>query len=381
MEVLTHGILQLLKPDILELLVGFAVLVTILVLAGLVFQKISSARDARRFPPPGQMVDVGGHRLHMCRTGKGSPTVVMDSGFPGTSLSWTFVQPEVAKFTSACSYDRAGLGWSDAGPMPRTSQQIVEELHALLLNARADGPYVLVGHSFGTFTVRLYASNYPAEVAGMVLVDPVHPNDWLQMTEAGRRKLTGAVRLSRYGALLARLGVARLISVLVGLGAPGLARYSVSMMTGGALAEAKRMIAPLAKLPLELRPIIAAFWTQPKFFEAMVRQAESLPRSAAQVSAAGDYGDIPLVVLSASSSSPSQTKGHEALAHLSSQGKHIVASKSGHWIQFDEPQLVVESIREVVESVRRQPRTTWSGRREGEREARRCAEAWDKRIL
>jgi pimeloyl-ACP methyl ester carboxylesterase len=153
------------------------------------------------------------------------------------------------------------------------------------------------------------------------------------------------------------------------------------MMTGAALAEAKRMIAPLAMLPLELRPIIAAFWTQPKFFEAMVRQAESLPRSAAQVSAAGDYGDIPLVVLSASSSSPSQTKGHEALAHLSSQGKHIVASKSGHWIQFDEPQLVVESIREVVESVRRQPRTTWSGRREGEREARRCAEAWDKRRL
>jgi pimeloyl-ACP methyl ester carboxylesterase len=199
MEVLTHGILHLLKPDILELLVGFAVLVTILVLAGLVFQKISSAIDARRFPPPGQMVDVGGHRLHICRTGKGSPTVVMDSGFPGTSLSWTFVQPEVAKFTSACSYDRAGLGWSDAGPMPRTSQQIVEELHALLLNARADGPYVLVGHSFGTFTVRLYASNYPAEVAGMVLVDPVHPNDWLQMTEAGRRKLTGAAPdMARY---------------------------------------------------------------------------------------------------------------------------------------------------------------------------------------
>jgi len=83
MEVLSHGILHLLKPDILELLVGFAVLVTILVLAGLVFQKISSARDARRFPPPGQMVDVGGHRLHICRTGKGSPTVVMDSGFPG----------------------------------------------------------------------------------------------------------------------------------------------------------------------------------------------------------------------------------------------------------------------------------------------------------
>jgi pimeloyl-ACP methyl ester carboxylesterase len=133
--------------------------------------------------------------------------------------------------------------------MPRTSRQIVKELHALILDARVEGPYVLVGHSFGTFTVRLYASTYPDEVAGMVLVDPIHPSDWLQMTEAGRRKLRDAVRLSRYGAILARLGVARLISVLVDLGVPGLARSSVSLMTGGTLAEAERMIAPVAKLP------------------------------------------------------------------------------------------------------------------------------------
>jgi pimeloyl-ACP methyl ester carboxylesterase len=355
MDVLTHGVTHVLRPSIFGVLVGFAVLVTLLVLAGLVFQEVGSARDARRFPPPGQMVDVGGHRLHICCTGVGAPTVVMDSGFPGSSLSWTFVQPEVAKFTCACSYDRAGLGWSDAGPMPRTIRQIVEELHVLLLNARVDGPYVLVGHSFGTFTVRLYASNYPAEAAGIVLVDPIHSSDWLQMTEAGKRKLTGGVMLSRYGALLARLGIARLISVLVGLGAPGLARSSVSLMTGGALAEAERMIAPVSKLPSELRPIIAAFWTQPKFFDAIVSQAESLPRSAAQVAATGAYGDIPLVVLSASGLCPSRVREHEALANLSSQGKHIVASKSGHWIQLDEPDLVVESIREVVESVHRRP--------------------------
>ena len=116
------------------------------------------------------------------------------------------------------------------------------------------------------------------------------------------------------------------------------------------------MIAPLAKLPLELRPIIAALWTQPKFFDAIVGQAEALPQSAAQVAATGDYGNIPLVVLSANSSSLSQMKEHESLAHLSSRGKHVVASKGGHWIQLDEPDLVIESIREVVESVgRRSP--------------------------
>ena len=113
------------------------------------------------------------------------------------------------------------------------------------------------------------------------------------------------------------------------------------------------MIAPLAKLPLELRPIIATLWTQPKFFDAIVGQAEALPQSAAQVAATGGYGDIPLVMLSASSSSPWQMKEHESLPHLSSQGRHVVASKGGHWIQLDEPDLVIESIREVVESVGR----------------------------
>jgi pimeloyl-ACP methyl ester carboxylesterase len=196
-----------------ELLIGSAVFVTLVVLAGLVLQEIGSARDARRFLPPGQMVDVGGHQLHICATGRGSPTVVLDSGFPGSSLSWTYVQPEVTRFTRACSYDRAGLGWSDAGPMPRTTRQIVEELHALLRNAQVKGPYVLVGHSFGTFTVRLYASTYPDEVAGIVLLDPIQLSDWLNMTEAGKRKLMGAVRLARYGAILARLEVARLVGL------------------------------------------------------------------------------------------------------------------------------------------------------------------------
>ena len=337
----------------LELLIGLAVLVTLLVLAGLIFQAIGCARDARRFPPPGQLVNLGGHRLHIYCMGEGTPSVVMDSGFPASSLSWTFVQPAVARFTHACSYDRAGLGWSDAGPMPRSSLQIVEELRALLLNAGVEGPFVLVGHSFGTFTVRVFASTYPSDVVGLVLVDPIHPSEWLEMTEAGARKLASAIRLSRFGALLARLGVARLISALVRLGALGLGRASVSLLTGGTIAEAERMIAPLAKLPIELRPIIAALWTQPKFFDAIVGQAEALPQSAAQVTATGDYGDIPLVVLSANSASPSQMKEHESLAHLSSQGKHVVASKGGHWIQLDEPDLVIESIREVVESVGR----------------------------
>jgi pimeloyl-ACP methyl ester carboxylesterase len=213
---------------------------------------------------------------------------------------------------------------------------------------------VLVGHSFGSFNVRLYTSTYPEEVAGVVLVDPIHPGDWLHLATAARRRLASAVRLSRYGAMLARLGVARLVAIFVRLGASGLARSTVSLVTGRTLAEAERMIAPAAKLPAELRPIVAAFWTQPKFFAAVASQAESLPQSAAQISATGQYGDMPLVVLSASDLSPSRFEDHEALTRLSSRGKHIVASNGGHWVQLDEPQVVFESIREVVEFVRRQ---------------------------
>ena len=348
-----YAVTYVLRSEVLGMLIGLAALVTLLVLAGLIFQTIGSSRDARRFPPPGELVNAGGHRLHIYRMGEGTPAVVMDSGFPASSLSWTFVQPAVARFTQACSYDRAGLGWSDAGPMPRSSRQIVEELRALLLNAGVEGPFVLVGHSFGTFTVRLFASTYPGDVVGLVLVDPIHPSEWLQMTDASARKLAGAIRLSRYGALLARLGVARLISALVRLGAPALGRTSVSLLMGGTIAEAERMIAPLAKLPVKLRPVVAALWAQPKFFDAIVGQAEALPQSAAQVAATGDYGDIPLVVLSANSASPSQMKEHESLAHLSSQGRHVIASKGGHWIQLDEPDLVIEWIREVVKSVGR----------------------------
>ena len=145
MEVLTQGVTHVPRSDISELLIGLAMLVTLLVLAGLIFQAIGSARGARRFPLPGRLVNVGDHRLHIYCMGEGTPAVVMDSGFLATSLSWTFVQPAVARFTHACSYDRAGLGWSDAGPMPRSSRQIVEELRTRLLNAGVEGPIVLVG--------------------------------------------------------------------------------------------------------------------------------------------------------------------------------------------------------------------------------------------
>src|SRR5918995_5554862 len=166
--------------------IGLTGFVLLLLLAGVVYQFLATKNDERKYPAPGEMVDVGGYSLHLNCTGEeGTPTVVMDSGLGGTVLDWQLVQPEVAKFTRVCTYDRGGMGWSERSPQPRTSQQFVEELHALLGNAGVEGPYVLVGHSLGGVNVQLFVSQYPDEVAGMVLVDSALVDlDVLPLTES-----------------------------------------------------------------------------------------------------------------------------------------------------------------------------------------------------
>ena len=141
--------------------------VLILSLSGFLYQNISEARDRRFNPMAGRLFDVGGRKMHIDCRGEGSPAVILDAGLGDTYLSWRKVQPQIAAFTRACSYDRAGLGYSDPSPLPRTSEVIAKELHTLLQAAQIAPPYVLVGHSMGGYDVRLYASLYRDEVAGM----------------------------------------------------------------------------------------------------------------------------------------------------------------------------------------------------------------------
>ena len=148
----------------------------ILAIAGAIYEKISEARDRRFNPMPGRLFDVGGYKMHIDCVGEGSPTVILESGLGDTYVSWRKVQPQIAQFSRVCSYDRAGLGYSESTSRPRTSKVMAQELHSLLQAAAVAPPYVLVGHSMGGFTVRLYASLYRNEVAGMVLVDASHPD-------------------------------------------------------------------------------------------------------------------------------------------------------------------------------------------------------------
>src|SRR6266542_6487257 len=143
--------------------------------AGAIYQAVATALDQRAYPPPGQLVDVGGYKLHISCSGTGSPTVILEAGLANPSSIWGWIQPEVAKSTRVCAYDRAGVGWSDPGPEPRDAQHIATELHCLLQNAGIPRPYILVGWSYGGLYVRMYAGTYPDEVAGMVLLDSSHP--------------------------------------------------------------------------------------------------------------------------------------------------------------------------------------------------------------
>jgi pimeloyl-ACP methyl ester carboxylesterase len=303
-------------------------------------------------PPlaPGRLVDVGGFRLHLNGLGSGGPTVVLDAALGGSSVSWALVQPEVARFTRVCSYDRAGFGWSDAGPLPRTAGRIAGELRTLLDRAGETPPFVLVGHSFGGLVARVFASRYPADVAGLVLVDTAHAEDWATPAPKERAKIDRGVRLCRQGSKAARLGIARAVGWLVGWGALAPARALTRLVSRGGLSrEDEGILAPIWKLPREARRPLRHFWTQPKFFDALGSQIESICASAAEVveADAAGYGDVPLVTISQADPGEYRLRQQEALARRSTRGLHIVAGSSGHWIPLEEPDLVVSVIREL----------------------------------
>src|SRR5919112_4156642 len=181
--------------------------VTLLVLAvvGAIYQAIATERAERAYPPPGEMVDVGGYSLHINCVGQGSPTVVLDGGLGEWSAQWVLVKQGVSGTTRVWAYDRAGVGWSEMGPEPRDAKQISNELHALLEGTGIEGPYVLVGHSFGGLYMQTYAARYPDEVAGVSLVESSHPEQFSYRLVA-RDSYEPQKQLFAVSSLLGRLG-------------------------------------------------------------------------------------------------------------------------------------------------------------------------------
>jgi pimeloyl-ACP methyl ester carboxylesterase len=334
---------------LIPILFGAACLILLLA-CGMVYQAIGTARDCRRFPPPGRLVDIGGRRLHLIDTGAGALAVVFESGISASCLNWTHVRTRVSGFTRACAYDRGSLGWSDPADSRRIASRLVKELRMLLLASGVPPPYVLVGHSFGGLLVGMYAAVYPDQVAGLVLVDPLPATEWLNVSGPRARMLARGVRLARRGAWLARIGVVRFALALFSGGARKLPKFIARLTSGRGESVVSRLVGEVGKMPREVWPMVEAHWCLPRSFEGLAAALDSLPASSAEAAGLELPGSIPLTILSARHCAPGLIADREALAGRSVRGRHMVASQSGHWIQLDQPELVIQAIREMIEA-------------------------------
>ncbi|MEM7115474.1 MAG: alpha/beta hydrolase [Chloroflexota bacterium] len=193
---------------LMQIFIGLIGLILLLAAAGFIYQRMATARGATAYPPPGQLIDVGGHQLHIHCLGEGEPTLIVDTGAADWSLSWLTLHPKLAKQTRTCLYDRAGLGWSEPGPMPRASKQLVTELHTLLNNANIEPPYILLGHSLGGYNARIFHEQFPDEVRGIILLDSAHEKQWEQFPTAVSDLVTQQVGLLQSMTTLSQLGIA-----------------------------------------------------------------------------------------------------------------------------------------------------------------------------
>jgi pimeloyl-ACP methyl ester carboxylesterase len=299
---------------------------------GAVCQEVAGRRDRKRFPPPGDLVDVGGHRLHLTPAGPptATPAVVLEAGMASMSSNWAWVRDDLARDSRVVAYDRAGLGWSDRGTPNRDAATSAAELHAALAAAGVAPPYVLAGHSYGGLVVRVFADRYPGEVAGLVLVDSSHPDQWAHIpaSRGGRTVALG----NRVTALLARLGVLRLF-------------------------HAERAF--IAGLPDRAHAEMRAYLDRPQGWSA---GADGLTawrlRSRAQVNAVRDLGDLPLAVLSVTEQdryAEVLTRLQADLVTLSSNSRHRTVAGADHYTLVSQQRyaaVVADAIRAVAQAAR-----------------------------
>jgi pimeloyl-ACP methyl ester carboxylesterase len=317
---------------------GMLLLCVSLAVAGVIYQSISTARDRRAVRIPGQLVDVGGFKMHLNCVGLGTPTVVLDSGLGDNYISWRKVQPQIGQYTRVCSYDRAGLGYSDSSPHSRTSKDFAEELHLLLRNGGISPPYILVGHSMGGYDVRLYANLYRSEVAGMVLVDASHPEQQKRLPPTLNDLDAGWVREQEFLEVTMPFGLPRLL---------GFCGSDVEVRAAECNVHSVR---------------------------ESVAELKSISASAAQTAATVSLGDMPLAVLSQDPAAPQPDlpedlvkpaseawqQMQKELAELSTQSTQVIAKRSGHYIQLDRPDVVIEAVRQLVEIIRERTSVTSS---------------------
>lgn len=317
-------------PWVRRILTSLLLLLLLAVGAGFLYENISEARDRRFNRMAGKLVNVDGLTMHINCTGDGGPAVILDSGLGDSYVSWRKVQPEIAKFARVCSYDRAGLGYSNSTSEPRTSKVIAEQLHALLQAAQIPPPYILVGHSMGGYDVRVYASLYRNDVIGMALVDASHPDQENRLPPELKGMEGNWLREAEFLEYTTPFGIPRLLGFC------------------------------------DENPVVRAADCNFQTAREAVAELKAFNTSAAQAAASGSLGDMPLAVLSHDPAKPSSEfppdlnktvnqawdKMQDELAHLSTGGTRTIAKNSGHYIQSDRPDVVIEAVRNVTEDAR-----------------------------
>lgn len=316
---------------------------------------IAQDADPAPFAAPGRLVDVGGWRLHLHCTGAahpGQPTVILEAGLGDFSVEWSLVQPGISGFARVCSYDRAGDGWSDIGPYPRTLHQIVYELHTLLDRAGERPPYLLVGHSYGGWLAQVYQSSYPADVVGMVLVEP-GVDDPKRMLADGRVVPSSSLATDRPVPSIKTSGPLRVEDI---------PPQALSQIRAG-LAAARQHAndPPRDKLPADAQRMRA--WALGRvghvlagvnpFEHEELAALRRRPRAELQ-----SLDSLPLIVITrgrpdetgpdAAALEQEHKQNLAVIAGRSRRGRNIIATNSGHHVQLDEPELVISAIRDVI---------------------------------
>ncbi len=318
-------------------------------LLGFVYQQCGAWLDRRTFTPPGRLVRVSGCELHVWEQGTGAPAVVFESGIAASSLSWAYVQTELAQSLRTISYDRAGLGWSKLPRTPYALELLVRHLEDVLAKTRIDGPYILVGHSFGGLLVRAFAAAHPQNVKGLVLVDPVSIAYWAAASPRDLQRLKIGASFSRRGALLARFGVVRFALAAASLRNRRITAAIARVSAGKATSTLNRLVGEVLKLPPSALPVLRAEWSVPKCFEAMARHLEILPQCAAAAAAMDLQEDIPLVILSAATATEAELHERDRWVANRAHSKHCVIPGTGHWLHLERPDLVAAAVREIVQ--------------------------------
>lgn len=316
--------------------------------AGYLYQAIAGRLSRRRFAKAARFVTLrDGATLLVRQQGSGRPTVVFEAGIGASSLNWRHIQQAVARATSTIAYDRAGLGWSSLRRTARTPSIVAAELHELLERAGIQPPLVLVGHSFGGLVARRYALLYPADVASLLLVDPMRCEEYPPFNPGMLANLTLGARLCAIAVPIARFGVARLGLRSLICGSGKIAEKLSSVAGENCRYVLRRIKGEVAKMPAESRPELVALWSRPSFYAEMRAYLQAIPAIVTEMRGAAPIPDIPILVLTPGRAAP---LGDEALRRFGNCARQIIATESQHWIHFDEPDLVIRAILEMVQA-------------------------------